>query len=131
MLGLPTPRKQSLQKRESILIEDAGTLGFGIRGGREFGRCHFSDLVAAFSSPWLLAVHHGALELGSVHPASPARSPGDASPILLLGGRSRKVTNVDWLRRRVSVHPRSSAVLSALSSGRRTAGDRLEFVDGH
>jgi ATP-dependent helicase Lhr and Lhr-like helicase len=91
-----------------ILTEDAGIIGLGIRGEREFGRRHFNDLVAAFSSPWLFAVHHGVLDLGSIHPASLARSPGETSPILLLGGRSWKVTNVDWPRRRVSVVPAES-----------------------
>jgi ATP-dependent helicase Lhr and Lhr-like helicase len=89
----------------NILSEDAGIIGFGTRGEREFGRRHFSDLVAAFSSPWLLTVRHGVLELGSVHPASIARVPSETSPTLLLGGRSWKVVNVDWPRRCVSVTP--------------------------
>jgi ATP-dependent Lhr-like helicase len=88
-----------------ILTEDGGIIGFGIRGEREFGRRHFNDLVAAFSSPWLLAVRHGVLDLGSVHPASLVRGPGETSPILLLGGRSWKVADVDWPRRRVAVVP--------------------------
>lgn len=88
-----------------ILTEDAGIIGLGRRGEREFGRRHFSDLVAAFSSPWLLDVHHGAMNLGSVHPASLARRSGESAPVLLLGGRSWRVTDVDWSRRRVSVLP--------------------------
>ncbi len=93
---------------EGILTEDAGIIGFGIRGEREFGRRHFNDLVAAFSSPWLLAVHHGASDLGSVHPASLARGPGETLPILLLGGRSWQVADVDWPKRCVSVVPVAS-----------------------
>lgn len=86
-----------------VLTEDAGLIGIGVKGEKEFGRRHFSDLVAAFSSPMILTVFHGHLELGSVHPASLARPPGDAVPILLLGGRNWKVVDVDWPRRRVSV----------------------------
>jgi ATP-dependent Lhr-like helicase len=88
-----------------ILAEDDGVIGLGARGEREFGRRHFSDLVAAFSSPLLLAVHHGQSELGTVHPASLARRPGETTPVLMLAGRSWKVVDVDWPRRRVSVVP--------------------------
>jgi ATP-dependent Lhr-like helicase len=63
-----------------ILADDSGVIGLGARGEREFGRRHFSDLVAAFSTPLLLAIHHGALELGTVHPASLARPPRRGSP---------------------------------------------------
>jgi ATP-dependent Lhr-like helicase len=104
---------------EGILAEDAGIIGFGPRGEREFGRRHFGDLVAAFSSPLLLSVRHGVVELGSVHPASLARTPGQGSPILLLSGRSWKVANVDWPRRQVSVLPAETGGKSRwLGSGR-------------
>ncbi len=88
-----------------ILAEDMGILGLGPVGEREFGRRHFGDLVAAFSQPLLLAVRHGPLDLGSVHPASVALG-GDGEPaVISLGGRSWKVTDVDWRRRTVSVLP--------------------------
>lgn len=88
-----------------VLAEDGGVLGLGETGEQEFGRRHFGDLVAAFSSPFLLVVHHGQAELGAVDPASLARRPGLSSPVILLGGRSWRVTHVDWPRRRVSVVP--------------------------
>ena len=69
-----------------VLTEDQGVLGMGPVGERVFGRRHFIDVVAAFSSPMLLAVRHGRAELGSVHPASLARR-DDAPIVILLGGR--------------------------------------------
>jgi ATP-dependent Lhr-like helicase len=103
----------------SVLAEDGGVLGLGERGEREFGRRHFGDLVAAFSSPLMLTVRHGAAELGTVHPASLARSPGPGAPVLLLGGRSWQVAEVDWPRRRVSVVPAEGGGRSRwLGSGR-------------
>ena len=89
--------------RTGILAEDAGILGLGPRGEREFGRRHFSDLVAAFSAPLLFSVRHGLTDLGAVHPASlvPRRAADPA--VLSLGGRSWKVTDIDWRRRMVSV----------------------------
>ena len=72
------------------------------RGEREFGRRHFSDLLAAFSEPLLFSTRHGPLDLGSVHPASlvPRRA-GDPT-VLSLGGMGWKVTDIDWRRRAVS-----------------------------
>ena len=45
-----------------VLVENEGVIGLGPRGEREFGRRHFSDLVAAFSSPMILTVHYGGWE---------------------------------------------------------------------
>jgi len=87
-----------------VLSESEGVIGFGPRGEREFGRRHFGELVAAFTSPMMLIVHHGAAELGTIQPASLPVS-GDEKPVLLLGGKSWKVTNIDWPRRRVDVIP--------------------------
>ena len=108
-----------------VLAEDGGILGLGERGEREFGRRHFGDLVAAFSSPLMLTVHHGAAELGTVHPASLARSRGDAAPVLLLGGRSWQVVEVDWPRRRVSVVPAKGGGRSRWLGGGRTLSARV------
>ncbi|WP_428394442.1 DEAD/DEAH box helicase [Lichenicoccus sp.] len=88
-----------------ILVTDMGILGLGSFGEREFGRRHFGDLVAAFSQPLLLAVRHGPLDLGSVHPASITLGHGGEPAVISLGGRSWRVTEVDWRRRTVSVLP--------------------------
>jgi ATP-dependent helicase Lhr and Lhr-like helicase len=88
-----------------ILVEDSGILGLGPLGEREFGRRHFGDLVAAFSQPLLLAVRHGPLDLGAVHPASIISGRAGEPAVLSLGGRSWKVIDVEWRRRTVSVVP--------------------------
>jgi ATP-dependent Lhr-like helicase len=101
-----------------VLTEDQGVLGMGPVGEREFGRRHFIDVVAAFSSPMLLAVRHGRAELGSVDPASLARR-DDAPIVILLGGRSWRVVGVDWARRTVDVLPADAVGRSRwLGSGR-------------
>jgi ATP-dependent Lhr-like helicase len=101
-----------------VLTEDQGVLGMGPMGEREFGRRHFIDVVAAFSSPMLLAVRHGRAELGSVHPASLARR-DDTPAVILLGGRSWRVIGLDWARRTVDVVPAEAAGRSRwLGSGR-------------
>jgi ATP-dependent Lhr-like helicase len=88
-----------------VLVEVEGVIGLGPTGEREFGRRHFSDLVAAFSTPLVLAVQHGAIELGTVHPASLAPRADGSAPVLLLAGRSWTVTAVDWRRRALAVTP--------------------------
>jgi ATP-dependent Lhr-like helicase len=86
-----------------ILHEDGGVLGLGARAELEFGRRHFGDLVVSFSSPMLLSVMFGRIELGAVHPLAVTPSRDDEPVIILLSGRSWRVVGVDWPRRRVSV----------------------------
>lgn len=104
---------------ERVLAEDGGVLGLGVRGEREFGRRHFSDLVAAFSEPLLLVVRHGPIDLGAVHPASLARRSRSEAVVLSLSGRSWTVVDIDWRRRSVSVVPAEGAGRSRwLGAGR-------------
>jgi ATP-dependent helicase Lhr and Lhr-like helicase len=86
-----------------MLHSDCGVLGLGARAEREFGRRHFGDLVVSFSSPMLLTVIFGRAELGSVHPLALALPRNGDPAVILLAGRSWRVTDVDWPRRRVSV----------------------------
>jgi ATP-dependent Lhr-like helicase len=86
-----------------MLHTDDGVLGLGSRAEREFGRKHFGDLVVSFSSPMLLSVMFGRTELGAIHPLALAPLRGEEPVIILLAGRSWRVVDVDWPRRRVSV----------------------------
>jgi ATP-dependent helicase Lhr and Lhr-like helicase len=61
-------------------------------------------LVAAFTTPLLLAVRHGGSDLGSIDPLS-LESQRTSVPVILLGGRSWRVLDVDWTRRTVGVEP--------------------------
>ncbi len=87
-----------------ILVEDAGILGIGREGEAKFGRRYFQELVAAFTTPLLLAVRYGGNDLGSIDPLS-LESQRTSAPAILLGGRSWRVLDVDWTRRTVSVEP--------------------------
>jgi ATP-dependent Lhr-like helicase len=86
-----------------MLHSDGGVLGLGARAEREFGRRHFGDLVVSFSSPMLISVMIGRTELGVVHPLALAPPRDDKPIVILLAGRSWRVVDVDWPRRRVSV----------------------------
>lgn len=87
-----------------ILHQDGGLLSFGRRGEREFGKRHFIDLVAAFTTPPLFVVRHGRQEIGQVHHASFIQR-DERPPVLLLGGRSWVAKEIDWNARVVWVEP--------------------------
>ncbi|NJO34485.1 MAG: DEAD/DEAH box helicase [Rhodospirillales bacterium] len=93
---------------EGILYADGGILGIGPAGERLFGRRHFLDLVSAFTTPLLLEVRCGRLRLGEVDPLS-VQSQGGEAKVILLGGRSWRVLDIDWPRRVVSVESSSDS----------------------
>ncbi len=87
---------------ESMLIEDQGMLSIGEEAERAFGRRHFMELMSVFTSDPLVSVWHGRSELGVVHPVA-LRAAKEGPLILLLGGRSWQLNQVDWVRRRAYV----------------------------
>lgn len=80
-----------------IVFEDNGILGIGQTGEEEFGRRHFMELMSVFTSPPLFQVLHGRDDLGQVDALSFTGREGRPR-ILLLGGRSWRVTHIDWDR---------------------------------
>ncbi|MBA2722717.1 MAG: DEAD/DEAH box helicase [Methylibium sp.] len=89
---------------KGIVFVSSGLASMGPEGEKLFGRGHFLDLLSAFASPMVLAARHGATELGYVDPMA-VQQQRDGPTVLLLGGRSWKVTAVDWSKRTVSVEP--------------------------
>lgn len=86
------------------LDSDAGMLFIGPEAERRFGRRHFMDMTAVFTGPPEFTVLHGRQELGRIDPSLLTEEVrGDRR--LLLGGRSWRVTYVDWRRRRCFVEP--------------------------
>jgi ATP-dependent helicase Lhr and Lhr-like helicase len=81
-----------------VLFDDGGVLWMGPEGEREYGRRHFMEIFSAFVSEPLFAVRFGDTHIGSVHVTTFARWP-DGEVILVLGGRSWRVTHVDWNQR--------------------------------
>ena len=91
---------------EDILFEDGGVLGIGPVGERRFGRRNFLELMAVFTDPPTLRVLAGRRELGTIHSKVLTIDPGEGeAPILLLGGRSWHVEDIDWRRKVVQVVP--------------------------
>jgi ATP-dependent Lhr-like helicase len=88
-----------------ILWDEAGVLWLGREGQDAYGRRNFLDLVSVFTSPPLIVVVHGRRELGSVDQSTFLARRDDGPPVLLLAGRTWRVTHLDWKRRRTLVEP--------------------------
>ena len=85
-------------------LETDGDLAFiGPEAERRFGRRHFSDLMAVFTSAPEFVVLAGRDEIGSVGDDVLVADSGGAARVLLLAGRAWLVTHVDWKRRRCFV----------------------------
>ncbi|MFI6824091.1 DEAD/DEAH box helicase [Micromonospora sp. NPDC050187] len=86
------------------LDADGGLLFIGPEAERRFGRRHFMEMTAVFTGPPEFTALHGRAELGRIDPSLLTDEvPGERR--LLLGGRSWRVTYVDWRRRRCFVEP--------------------------
>ena len=84
------------------LDSDEGMLFIGPAAEAQFGRRHFMEMTAVFTGPPEFTVLHGRNELGRIDPSLLTEEVrGDRR--LLLGGRSWRVTYIDWRRRRCFV----------------------------
>ena len=83
---------------------DAGFATVGDTAEQTFGRRNFMELTSVFTAAPELKVLAGRTEVGAVSPlAVTGRVPGGGATVLSLGGRSWRVTHVDWRRRQVYV----------------------------
>jgi ATP-dependent Lhr-like helicase len=89
---------------QGYLDSDAGMYFIGPSAEKQFGRRHFMEMTAVFTGPPEFTVFVGRTELGRIDPSLLTEEVrGDRR--LLLGGRSWRVTYVDWRRRRCFVEP--------------------------
>lgn len=89
---------------EKFLERDGELLFIGPEAERHFGRRHFMGMTAVFTAPPEFAVLAGREEIGRTDPMLLTEKI-DGPRLLLLAGRSWKVTWIDWARRRCQVEP--------------------------
>jgi ATP-dependent helicase Lhr and Lhr-like helicase len=89
---------------QGFLDADGGMLFIGPEAERRFGHRHFMGLMAVFTAPPEFTVLHGRDEIGRVDPSLLADRV-EGPRLLLLGGRSWRVSWTDWKRRRCFVEP--------------------------
>ncbi len=88
---------------EQGFVERDGELIFiGPEAEARFGQRHFMGMTAVFTAPPQFTVLEGRREIGRTDPALLTEKV-DGPRVLLLGGRSWRVTWVDWKRRRCFV----------------------------
>ena len=102
--GTPPSRSLITCVRAGFVERDGGMLFIGPEAERRFGRRHFMGLMAVFTAPPEFTVLHGRDEIGRTDPVLLADRV-DGPRLLLLGGRSWRVTWTDWKRRRCFVEP--------------------------
>src|SRR5690606_20476870 len=86
-----------------LSMAEPDLLQIGLTTEREYGRGHYRDLLATFSSSPLLTARFAGADVGYVDPS--ALTGEDASMSILLAGRSWKVVDIDWRRRVVTLEP--------------------------
>jgi ATP-dependent Lhr-like helicase len=87
---------------EGFVERDGHLLFIGPRAEQRFGHRHFMDLTAVFTAPPQFTVLDGRREIGRTDPALLTEKV-DGPRLLLLAGRSWRVTWIDWPRRRCFV----------------------------
>jgi ATP-dependent helicase Lhr and Lhr-like helicase len=87
---------------QGFLDHDAGSTFIGVEAEKHFGRRHFMELLAVFTAPPEFRVYAGRNEIGMVDTGLLTEDVEDAR-VLLLGGRSWRVTHIDWKRQQVFV----------------------------
>lgn len=90
---------------QRFLDRAEGVLRIGPQAERDFGRGHYRELLASFSGAPLLTGRYGAAEIGYIDPSALVGNRDDR--LLLLGGRSWRVMEVDWSKKTVWLEPAS------------------------
>ncbi len=94
---------------EGFLEQDGELLFIGPQAEAKFGRRHFMGMTAVFTAAPQFTVLSGRQEIGRTDPALLTEKV-DGPRLLLLAGRSWRVTWTDWKRRRCFVEPAAGAV---------------------
>lgn len=97
------------------LESDAEMLSLGPEAEHRFGRRNFMELTSVFTASPEFAVLEGRRELGSVDPLVLTRKT-EGPRIVVLAGRSWRVTHIDWKRHRCYVEPSDVRVAMRWSS---------------
>ena len=103
-LTADAPQITAYLLEQGFLDTDGGMLFIGPEAERRFGHRHFMGLMAVFTAPPEFTVLHGRDEIGRVDPSLLADRV-EGPRLLLLGGRSWRVSWTDWKRRRCFVEP--------------------------
>ncbi|MBZ0116968.1 MAG: DEAD/DEAH box helicase [Sandaracinaceae bacterium] len=88
-----------------ILANQDGRLWLGARGEKLYGRRHFAELYAVFSTPRLITVRWDTREVGTIDAGFLQALDEAEHAAFTLGGRPWQVVHVDWPRGTCDVKP--------------------------
>lgn len=97
-----------------------GVLMVGPETERRYAHGHYRDLLASFSGSMLLLARHGSNEVGYIDPAVLAGEHDHR--LLLLAGRSWRVTSIEWPKRIVWLEPAREGGLARWMGSPRSLG---------
>jgi ATP-dependent helicase Lhr and Lhr-like helicase len=87
---------------------------------KAFGRGHYRDLLASFSGSMLLTGRHGKAEVGYIDPT--VLTGDQDNRLILLAGRSWRVTEVEWTKKTVWLEPAKNGGKARWMGGSRSLG---------
>jgi ATP-dependent helicase Lhr and Lhr-like helicase len=106
---------------------DGGMLFIGPAAEKVFGRRHFMELTTVFTASPQFTVLHGRAEIGRTDPS--LLSDREEGPrLLLLAGRSWRVTWIDWKRRRCFVEAAERGGRARWQSGALPQGASFQLM---
>jgi len=113
-------------REQGFLDEDGELLFIGPEAEARFGHRHFAGMTAVFTAPPQFTVLNGRKEIGRTDPLLlTERVVGPR--LLLLAGRSWKVTWIDWKRRQCQVEPAEAGGKARWLTGG-TSGDHFDMT---
>jgi ATP-dependent Lhr-like helicase len=131
--SFPELASQSIAQLVEFLVESGylsrsdAVVSVGPRMEREFGRGHYRDLLASFSGSMLLTGRHGNAEVGYIDPT--VLTGGQENRLILLAGRSWRVTGVEWSRMTVWLEPaREGGKARWMGGARSLSGDICQGI---
>ena len=105
---------------KQYLDRSEGVVRVGPETERVYARGHYRDLLASFSGSMLLTGRHGSSEVGYIDPT--ALTGEQDNRLLLLAGRSWRVTEVEWSKRIVWLEPAREGGKARWMGGARSLG---------
>ena len=105
---------------QQFLERNEGVVRVGPQTERKYAKSHYRDLLASFSGSQLLTGRHGAAEVGYIDPSVLTGERDER--LLLLAGRSWRVTDVDWSKRIVWLEPAAGGGKARWLGGARSLG---------
>lgn len=105
---------------QQFLDRAEGVLRIGPQTEHKYARGHYRELLASFSGSQLLIGRHGAAEVGYIDPT--ALNGERDERLILLAGRSWRVTEIDWSKRVVWLEPAAGGGKARWMGGARSLG---------